>query len=271
MISDLLLILGCAICTYAMRSSRIPFIHRIGNLAKLGTFFLIGWKLTGSLLVGAVLSGGWLLLPLFEIVLRIRKMEMPTDCTLKSQIAPGSHRFPALDEITEEIEEAGFEQIEDAGCELPEHRHFVRLFVHPEKRIRATINLTEAEEQSIHYVSLSCRQPDGTLWSTWNYPFSLSLKPSPNWKIQCHRDAECFQDIYEAHLEWLEESKVGHLAEIPKDPEQLLKEIDAEYQGQLAHNLRCGVLERISENQVRYSWRGCLFLWSQFLRDLILA
>ena len=35
------------------------------------------------------------------------------------------------------------------------------------------------------------------------------------------------------------------------------------------HNLAMGVLKKTSEGQIRYSWRGMLFIWFQFLRDLV--
>jgi hypothetical protein len=38
---------------------------------------------------------------------------------------------------------------------------------------------------------------------------------------------------------------------------------------QIAHNLAIGVLKMDAGGAVRYSWRGMMFIWLQFLRDLV--
>ena len=38
---------------------------------------------------------------------------------------------------------------------------------------------------------------------------------------------------------------------------------------QIDHNLRVGVLESAGEGFIRYSWRGCVFLWLQVVKDMI--
>ena len=46
-------------------------------------------------------------------------------------------------------------------------------------------------------------------------------------------------------------------------------EVQKDLRAQVAHNLAAGVLQPVGETEVRYSWRGLLFLWFQFLRDLV--
>jgi hypothetical protein len=53
------------------------------------------------------------------------------------------------------------------------------------------------------------------------------------------------------------------------DPERIQDEIQKDLQAQVAHNLASGVLKRDAEGAVRYSWRGLVFIWLQFLRDLV--
>ena len=36
-----------------------------------------------------------------------------------------------------------------------------------------------------------------------------------------------------------------------------------------AHNLRAGVLKPAANDEVKYSWRGMIYLWCQFLLDLV--
>ena len=38
---------------------------------------------------------------------------------------------------------------------------------------------------------------------------------------------------------------------------------------QIAHNLKKGVLKSTASGEVKYSWRGMIYLWCQFLLDLV--
>ncbi|MEI6714614.1 MAG: hypothetical protein WCO60_12730 [Verrucomicrobiota bacterium] len=271
MLADVLLILGFAVISIGLRGSETPFLFRLGNLCVLVTSYLLGWKLTGIHFVGFSCASSWLLFPWIDIVTRVRHIQMPTDRHLRTQAPPGASRFPALSELTEEIEAEGFQQVEDAGWNHEEHRQYLRLFVHPTENVRATINLVENEHISFFYVSLCTHSVDGTLWCTWNYPFSSSLKPAPNWRLQRYREANAFFDIHAAHLAWIQSSRAAQAKPISTDPAELMAEIEGELLSQLTHNLNCGVLTKADEGQVRYSWRGCFFLWTQFLCDLIRA
>ena len=53
------------------------------------------------------------------------------------------------------------------------------------------------------------------------------------------------------------------------DPEAIQAEIQRDLQTQVTHNLNEGVLVRIATGEVQYTWRGLVFLWVQFLRDLL--
>ena len=271
MFPDILLVLGFAVLCAGLRSSSLPMLQRLGNLCVLFTSYLLGWKLTGQPAWGALCALGWLIFPWIDIVTRVRHIQIPTDRPLRPIPPPGPSRFPALDELTEQIEAEGFEQIEDAGWDHDDQRQFVRLFAHPQKNVRATINLVENEEISFYYLTLGSRTPDGVLWCTWNYPFSSSLKPSPNWKIQRLREAQSFHSLLEAHLQWPECHLAGPPSPLPLEAAQLTAEIEAELQSQMEHNVACGLLTHSADGWVRYSWRGCFFLWTQFLRDLLRA
>ena len=52
----------------------------------------------------------WFLLPWVEIVGRVRKLRFPLRSEVKHRFPPSREVFPDLDEITEEVEKAGFER-----------------------------------------------------------------------------------------------------------------------------------------------------------------
>jgi hypothetical protein len=271
MLSTLLLLLGCLFVCVALRSSGHSLLFRLGNLGILGTSYLVGWKLTGYRSVGGLLASTWLLFPWIDIVTRVRNLQMPADRPLHPQAPPGPSRFPMLSEITEELEAEGFESIDDAGWDHEDQRQFVRLFIHPNLRLRATLNLVESPELSFYYLTVSSRTSEGGLWLTWNYPFSSSLKPSPNWKIQRLRGACTVPALLDAHQDWLDRLGAPALMPVENDPDKLRAEIERELHSQVEHNVACGVLLHGEPGLVRYSWWGCFYLWAQFLRDLLRA
>ena len=51
--------------------------------------------------------------------------------------------------------------------------------------------------------------------------------------------------------------------------EQIEKEMERDLREQIAHNITKGVLKHTPEGDVKYSWRGMIYLWCQFLLDLV--
>src|SRR5687767_5093509 len=115
MLSNLLLIVGVGVLSAALRSCRSAFLQKLGALGVLATSFLIGWLLTGYWIIGAFCASSWLLLPWLEILTRVRKLTLPTDKKLRHKHPPHADSFPALDGLTDEIEDEKFAQIEDTG------------------------------------------------------------------------------------------------------------------------------------------------------------
>jgi hypothetical protein len=174
-----------------------------------------------------------------------------------------------LEELTAEAEDEGFTQSEDLGWRGDDHRQFMRILTHGQKRVQATIHYVESEEAEFFYVTVSSRTQSGEVWNTWNYPFLLSLKPAPNWRFQSVSGNFGLLEIIDSHERWLSKNGVTNPVEIPSDPEAVQMLVEQDAAALVSHNLKCGVLAPADEGKVRYTLRGCLFLWSQFIRDLI--
>ena len=267
--SFVLLILGIATLSMALRTFDHVVLHKLGAVGILSTSFLVGYFLTGSVLVGMVCSASWLFLPWLEILTRIRKLRLPLEKNLRHKGPPSSELFPALDDLTREIEDEGFTRVDDVGWDWDDYQQFFRLFHHERDRSQAAICLIEQHDLAFFYLSISSRAKDGTIWTTWNYPFSYSLKLVPQLKINRLRSDHTFLQIFSSHREFLRSHGVstGQLEEM--DPEKIQTEIQKDLRAQIAHNLAQGVLTRADEGQIRYSWRGMFFIWFQFLRDLV--
>ena len=269
MFSDLLLILGIAALSLALRSFEHPVLRKLGALGVLATSFVAGWRLSGLWQIGAFCASSWLLLPWLEILTRVRKLTLPLEKNLRQKSPPNSETFPALGEITDEVEEEGFEHVKDAGWDWEDYSQFFRLFYRPEERTQAAICLIDQHNVAFYYLSVSSRAKDGTIWTSWNYPFSYSLKLVPQWRVNRLRGEQSVLRMLEAHREFLRRNGVttGNLEDL--NPDTIELEIQKDLRAQIAHNIATGVLKRDAAGEIRYSWRGLFFIWVQFLRDLV--
>lgn len=269
MLSHLLLILGVIALSLALRSFHTPALRKLGAVGIVATSFLVGWLFTGYWPVGAFLASSWLLLPWLEILTRVRRLTLPQDKDLRHRSPPNAEVFPALDELTDELEGESFEHVDDAGWDWDDYRQFFRLFYKEHERTQAAICLIDQHSVAFYYLSISSRGKDGRIWTTWNYPFSYSLKLIPQWQVNRLRGDQTFLELYESHKSFLNRHRVS-LDELEElDPEKIQIEIQGDLRAQVAHNLASGVLKRDSVGAIRYSWRGLFFIWFQFLRDLV--
>jgi hypothetical protein len=269
MLPNVMLILGVAALSLALRSYRHVVAQKLGALGILATSFLIGYLLAGSLAVGIACAASWLLLPWVEILTRIRRLRLPAEKNLRQRTPPSAEIFPALHELTEEVEQEGFEHVEDTGWDWDDYQQFFRLFYHAQDRVQAALCLIEQNDLAFYYVSLSSRGTDGAIWTTWNYPFSYSLKLVPQLKINRLPADQSFLQMYASHRDFLRRHRVevGQLEEL--DGEGMRRDIQQDMRAQITHNIASGLLTPADEGQVRYSWRGLFYIWLQFLRDLV--
>ena len=267
--SEFLLVLGFAVFSMALRSFAHPALHKLGTFCILWTSFLIGYLSTGLWEIGAVCAGSWLLLPWLEILTRVRQLRLPTEKPLRHRSPPSRDVFPLLSTLTGELEEEGFEQVEDAGWDWEDHQQFFRLLYKADESLQAAICLINQDDIAFYYLSLSSRGKDGTIWTTWNYPFSYSMKLSPQLRMNRVRGDRSVLDMIASHRAFLIKAEVTPSQLAPSVPEEIQAEIQKDLELQIAHNISAGLLLPADEGTVRYSWRGMLFIWFEFLRDFV--
>ena len=269
MTPNLMLILGVIAMGFAFRTYENVILQKLGAVCIIAASFLAGYFLAGSILVGCLCAASWLLLPWLEILTRVRKLRLPAEKNLRHRAPPSAEMFPALNDLTSEVEEEGFEYVEDAGWDWEDYQQFFRLFYKGEDRTQAALCLIEQDEIAFYYVSFSSRGKDGKIWTTWNYPFSYSLKMVPELKVNRARAGDSIFEMAESHYGFLRRHGVGIESLEELDAEAIQRDIQQDMRAQITHNIASGVLTRTSEGKVRYSWRGLFFLWCQFLRDLV--
>jgi len=128
MLFPVLVTLGAALLSVGLRSFQNTYAQKAGALGILVTTFLAVHFITNSWALGIAAAVSWLFLPWLEILTRIRALRLPKEKQLRPKSPPSSDTFPALSEITREIEEEGFVHLGDAGWGWQDYRQFFRLF-----------------------------------------------------------------------------------------------------------------------------------------------
>src|SRR3954454_18288278 len=259
MLFGLLLTLGVEVLSVALRSYQTSLAQKAGALGILIATFLFVYFATGSWIWGTIGALAWLFLPWLEILTRIRVLRLPKEKSLRSKTPPSSEVFPTLNEITREIENEGFEHVNDAGWDWEDYRQFFRLFYKEEDRAQATICLSEQNDLSFYYLRISSRAKEGIIWTTWNYPLSYGLKLTPHFKINRQRPDQSFWQLYQSHKEFLRVTQVETRVIDPLDEDRIQLEVENDLRDQIAHNIKKGVLKPTPEGEVKYSWRGMVY------------
>lgn len=267
--TDFLFILAAVLMSLGLRSFAHPALFKLGSLGIMGASFMAGLFVTGRWEVGLLCAAAWLLLPWLEILTRVRRARLPRVKPLRYQVPPSDDVFPDLASLTEELEEEGFAQVDDAGWNWEDHHQFFRLFYKSDERLQASICLVDQEDFVFYYLSLSSRSHDGTAWTTWNYPFSYSMKFSPQFRTNRLRGDLGVMELLEGHREFLAKSGVSAESVVAASPEEMQSYLQKDMEKQIDHNLEAGLLLPGGEGTVRYSWRGMFFIWGQFLRDFL--
>jgi hypothetical protein len=273
-IADLLLILGVFALSMALRTMGSIVLQKVGVLGYLSTSFLAGWLLTGwwpmgMVLVGLVLVIFCLIIPWYDLITRYRKIEMPVDAELRHKTPPHHEMFPALGDLTEEIQGEGSQHAGDLGRDWDDVRQFFRIFHKPDERVQAVICLVEQEKFAFYYLRLISRAADGTIWTTWNYPFAPNLKFAPEWRGNRTDGDKTFTQLLASHRGFLARHEVLANGLSTTDPAKLTSQLHEEQTAQIAHNVTAGILAPGKDGAIRYTWRGLMFIWFQFLRDFV--
>ena len=267
--SSFLIIGGLVVLAYACRTFENRFIAKAGWVAILVATYLVAFFLSGSHVAGATAVALWFFLPWLEILGRVRKLRFPVESEVKHRFPPNQDLFPDLDELSSEAEGLGFVSTDDTGWKWDETDHFMRLFYHPALHLQASVILATQQEFAISYVSLTSRTTAGGVYTTSNYPFSYTMKFSPLHRVNRYTTAASLADLLSSHEQFLKTQGV-ELADLePLDPENLSSYVAKDMRCQIDHNVSVGLLEPAGEGFIRYSWRGCVFLWLQVVKDML--
>lgn len=266
----LAIVLGIWCAGYALRTFTHPIFRKLGALLYLTATWFAGYYLSGgSWGGGTVAVVGWFLLPWLDILLRVRGLRLPIHKELNYRPPPSQDEFPPLREVSEAFESAGFEKVEDAGWDGVQVRQFFRIFYNPEQKMQAVINFHQQYGAGFGFLTLTSRTKDGRTFITTDNPYT-NLPQPPDVCIDSVRPPGTIAHLMDEHDELLASWGVDTETELEEmDTETLPERLVQEHQQQVQHNIRTGLLADAGEGKFRYSWRGCFYLWTRSLKDLI--
>ena len=268
-IQQILYVAAALVFAIACRSFNNRIVQKLGWLALLGASYLGGYYLTNTHAGGAIFVGAWFMLPWMEIVFRVRRLRFPIKSEIKHRFPPSREVFPELSQLSVEAEDDGFVEVGDTGWQFSQTDYFMRLFYHSEKRTQASVALAQQGDFGFSYVSLTSRAVSGVTFTTTNYPFAATMKHSPKQRLTRFTYAGSFSDLLERHERFLHHEGVRLEDLTLQDTEYLHAYIERDMSVQIDHNITAGVIEPTGNGEFRYSWRGCIFLYWQVVKDML--
>ena len=270
MAKEILIVVGIVVFAAAFRSCRKNWSRKLGAFLFLGASFLAFYFLTGCLCWGCFGIIAWFFLPWIELLTRVRKLRLPMENRLVHKDAPEDDFFPNASKALAAMSEADFEHVGDSAWKWAGMEQYFLLHWNPEERASAAVCLCEQDKVAFAFISITSKTEDGKTYRTTNFPFSQTLKHSPNffWNhVPCEKN--CFHQVLLDHRAYLQKQKIAESDLRTPDPDLLEEEIEQEMREQIQHNLDQKIIEPTDGNNFRYSKRGFFFLWKQFVKDML--
>lgn len=265
-----LIIIACLFVAIGLRINKSRVAKKLGALVFLLAMGYLGFALTGGW-VGALVSGGiWFLLPLVEIFFKRGKEKYPfTPTPLPSLPEVDESFFPHASSYRAQLEELGFDAIDNLSWHwLEAHQHH-RFYWNPELNTIASVCLCELEKIAFTFVIFHSELADGTVLKTTNYPFSSPLlhPPKTHWKhVPC--EEKFLPSIYKSHRSLIAEHNTSPCTLMIPDPDEVSEKWTEEYVRRTHFNKTKGLI-RVSGKDFQYTPLGYFHLWLQAVKDMI--
>jgi hypothetical protein len=75
--------------------------------------------------------------------------------------------------------------------------------------------------------------------------------------------------MHTAHEQFLRLREVNPSNLLDPSPEETIRTMQNEMRAQITHSIALGLLVQDGDHFIRYTTRGMVYLWFQFLRDLV--
>ncbi|MFQ3670778.1 MAG: hypothetical protein SNJ84_04910 [Verrucomicrobiia bacterium] len=260
-----LIALGC------LQSDRLT-LRRLGLWLILATLLTALWFLFQhplALILGLLL---WFSLPIGQAIIISRRLRFGRHRSLQATAFPPDE-FPDLPEASAELRALGFHELGDYWLPGAPLRQGYRLFCHPDHRTYGATAVVTTDGISLLYLIFISRAPKGSLWMTWDYPFTYALRTPPDLFVYRCLEADSIETLLHQHLAFLHANDLSPNHLLPADPSGAEPFFARIFTETLDYNLRIGLLrpQTPSGDPLRYSWRGTAYLSWQVLREMVLG
>jgi len=273
---DLRHLLGCfvlmlsGLCLLQLESITV---RKLGMALIWLTSGLAAYFLSESIPLACAVLAAWIFFPLWEMVFVLRQLRVPRHRELSDARAPRDE-YNELADMTGELLDAGFENIDECRLEPAQHEQYYRIFVRKDGLTQATIGYIAQGPIGFHFVAFTSNGKDGRRWVTWDYPLTYGLIMPPNIAVYRCLDCPDVADLYQSHLAFLEINEVrpDDLVAGDQTREGVRARLEETLNQQVEYNISRGYLSPVTEQDAEnfcYSWRGTLYVAGQVLRDLL--
>jgi hypothetical protein len=233
---------------------------------------LAAYFLSGSVALGCTMLAAWIFFPLWEVVFILRQLRLPRHSELADARAPRDE-FEELGDVSHELAEAGFQQVDECTLRPVEHQQYYRIFLRQDGFVQATIGYVAQGAIGFHFVAFSSNGKDGRRWITWDYPLTYGLVMPPNTAVFRLLDCRDVAELYQAHLDFLKINEVAIDDLTPFEPtsDAARARLEETLNQQIEYNISRGYLAPVAnrdEDNFCYSWRGTLYVAGQVMRDI---
>ena len=95
------------------------------------------------------------------------------------------------------------------------------------------------------------------------------MRIAPQIHLNRVSDVSTFTELMDAHDSFLQRKGIKADEVQAIEPDEIRPLMEKELRLQIDHNLDKGVIQLSGNGTFKYSWRGLVFLWGQFLKDMV--
>jgi hypothetical protein len=228
---------------------------------------------SGSILLACAMLTAWILFPLWEMVFVLRQLRVPRHREL-TDARPPRDEFEELSDLSNDMLDTGFEQLDECRLKPAEHEQYYRIFIRKDGLVQSTIGYIAQGPIGFHFVAFTSQSLDGRRWVTWDYPLTYGLVMPPETAVYRALHCQDVAELYQAHLDFLEANEMTTAMLLAAEPtrDAARARLEENLNQQIEYNISRGYLAPVTQRDGEnfcYSWRGTLYVAGQVIRDLL--
>ena len=267
---DLIIIIALISLAIGLRLSKGRLCKKLGAFVFVISMGYVGYSITHCWIGVVGFAILWALAPFLFIYLKNSKKQYPiTPRTLKNHSQIDEAFFPHASSYRVQLEDLGFENIDEQSWQWLDAQQHHRFLWHPEYNTIASICLCEQEKIAFCFIIFYSELADGTTIKTTNYPFSSPLvhPPHSHWThVPC--EEKHIPAILKTHRATIQKNNTTPCSVILPDPDSIAEKWCNELKGQAHYNLSKKLIKS-DEEQFTYTIRGYVYLWAQAMKDFV--